>query len=96
MTSMVEKVARAIYEEDDVWSAAFPWPNMPSSDQSADNYRRIARAAIQAMREMTPGMIDASSYATTIGDEGVYRIGIDKQGALEVWEAAIDAALKEE
>jgi len=85
MTSMVEKVARAIYEEMDL-----------SDSLALPEAERYARAAIQAMREMTPGMIDASSYATTIGDEGVYRIGIDKQGALEVWEAAIDAALKEE
>lgn len=44
----LEAVAKAIYEEDDVWSAAFPWPKMGSKEQSADNYRRIARAAISA------------------------------------------------
>lgn len=60
MTDMVEKVARAIYEADDVWSAAFPWPDMPPTrEQSADEYRRVARAAIEAMREPTEEQLDA-------------------------------------
>jgi len=58
--NMIETVAKAIYEEDDAWSAAFPWPSMPSSDQSADNYRRIARAAIEAMNIPTQAMCRAT------------------------------------
>lgn len=45
----VERVAKAIYEADDPWSEAFPWPTMGSKEQSAENYRRIAKAAIEAM-----------------------------------------------
>ncbi|WP_421591111.1 hypothetical protein [Shinella sp. M27] len=51
--SKIEEVAKAIYEADDVWSEAFPWPAMGSKEQSADNYRRIARAAVDALREPT-------------------------------------------
>lgn len=47
-TDVIERVAKAIYEADDVWSSAFPWPTMGSNEQSADNYRRIARAALDA------------------------------------------------
>ena len=56
MNEMIERVAKAIYEADDVWSAAFPWPTMASENQSADEYRRIARAAIAAMRVPTATM----------------------------------------
>lgn len=47
----IERVAKAIYEADDPWSEAFPWPNMGSKEQSAENYRRIAKAAISAMKK---------------------------------------------
>lgn len=59
MTDKINRVAKAIYEADDVWSAAFPWPSMPSKDQSADNYRRIARAAIEVIGEPTEAQLDA-------------------------------------
>lgn len=95
MTSMVEKVARAIYEEDDVWSAAFPWPNMPSSDQSADNYRRIARAAIQAMREPDIEVIGAFWRQKNCGTQEIGHRGKNTDD-YSAWRAAIDAALKEE
>jgi len=49
----IERVAKAIYEADDPWSEAFPWPSMGSKEQSADNYRRIARAAIEAMSALS-------------------------------------------
>lgn len=47
----VERVARAIYAEDDVWHSAFPWPDLQPDQIDPDNYRRIARAAIAAMKE---------------------------------------------
>lgn len=53
MTNIIERVARAIYEEDDPWHKAWPWPDMNVSQGSADVYRRIAEAAIKAMREPT-------------------------------------------
>ena len=47
----VERVARALYEEDDVWHSAFPWPDLQPDQIDTDNYRRLARAAIAAMKE---------------------------------------------
>lgn len=47
---MVERVARAIYEVDDPWSEAWPWPNLNEKQGGADGYRRAARAAIEAMQ----------------------------------------------
>ena len=49
---LVEKVARAIYEADDVWHVAFPWPN-PDALGAAENYRRIATAALAAIKDAT-------------------------------------------
>lgn len=48
-SEMIERVAKAIYEEDDVWSLAWPWPNLHASQESPDAYRRVARAAVKAM-----------------------------------------------
>lgn len=42
--ALIEKVAKAIYEADDPWHAAWPWPN--PKDGHADKIRDIARAAI--------------------------------------------------
>lgn len=47
--SAVERVARALYEEDDPWCKAWPWPNLHSEQGDPDAYRRLARAAIRAM-----------------------------------------------
>lgn len=55
--SMIERVARAIYEADDAWSEAFPWPNLAESPNRPNEYRRVARAAIEAMREPTDEMV---------------------------------------
>ncbi len=53
MSEMIERVAKAIYEEDDPWHKAWPWPDLNESQGSPDTYRRIAAAAIKAMREPT-------------------------------------------
>lgn len=82
MSEMIDRVAKAIYEADDVWSEAFPWPVMGSKDQSPDEYRRIARAAIEAMREPTKAMRLAIAAADWQGstdmnwDDG-YRVMVD-------------------
>lgn len=92
MSEMIERVAKAIYEADDVWSEAFPWPTMGSDEQSADNYRRIARAAIQAMRVPTKEMVLAGLNCDAWAD--------NEGNAVEMlsgtFTAAIDAALKEQ
>ena len=51
MTDLVEEVARAIYEEDDPWHKAWPWPDLQSDQAGVDQYRRIARAAIAVVIE---------------------------------------------
>lgn len=49
----VERVARALYEEDDPWHKAWPWPNLNPEAQggegAAEAYRRLARAAIRSL-----------------------------------------------
>jgi len=45
MTPLIEQIARAIYEADDPWHEAFPWPN-PDGLGAAANYRRIATAIL--------------------------------------------------
>lgn len=44
----VETVARAIYEADDPWHIAFPWPN-PDGLGMAERYREIATAVRAAL-----------------------------------------------
>lgn len=46
---MRERVARALYEEDDVWHKAWPWPDLQEAQGTSDAYRRLADAAIAAM-----------------------------------------------
>lgn len=48
--AMAERVAKAIYEADDPWHPAWPWPDLKDGRDAAENYRRVARAAIEAMR----------------------------------------------
>ena len=42
---LTEQIARALYEADDPWHEAFPWPN-PDGLGVAANYRRIAQAVL--------------------------------------------------
>lgn len=46
----VERVARALYEEDDPWHKAWPWPDLQPDQGAPDAYRRLAKAAIAAMK----------------------------------------------
>lgn len=86
--SKIEEVAKAIYEADDVWSEAFPWPAMGSKEQSADNYRRIARAAIEALREPTANMVLTGLVRSERDD-----IELTLEEVEELWRAMIDDAL---
>jgi hypothetical protein len=56
MSEMIERVAKAIYEADDPWHSAFPWPNLSEKQAGVDAYRRCARAAIGAMRPSSNAM----------------------------------------
>ena len=91
MSEMIERVAKAIYEEDDPWHKAWPWPDLNEKQGSADAYRRIAAAAIKAMHEPTPDMV-ASGVNQALN--GVRPIGFSvKDYVAELHGAMIDAAL---
>ncbi len=90
MSEMIERVAKAIYEEDDPWHKAWPWPNLNESQGSPEPYRRIAAAAIKAMREPSDQMLEAVG-AIEIGCRRDCTVG--RYRGLQIYEAAIDAAL---
>lgn len=76
MTSMVELVARAINKE------------LTGSEENVNDFRRrLARAAIEAMREPTEAMIDA-------GENTGINLWIQFEAVI-AWQAMIDAALAE-
>jgi hypothetical protein len=45
----IEAAARAMYEADDPWCKAWPWPMQDHPNSNPDTYRRIARAAAPAL-----------------------------------------------
>lgn len=64
---LVERVAKAIYEEDDPWAKVWPWPN--PKEVGADKYRDIARAAITACQsEIREECAKVAEAAERIGD----------------------------
>lgn len=77
MSEMVERVARAVYEADDPWSDAFPWPDLNESQNSPETYRRIARAAIEAMRRPTDEVAVALDRVPGGWGRGAWIEGID-------------------
>jgi hypothetical protein len=86
MSEMVERVARAMFEDDQ-----FDYePKMPTWEETGarEEYRRKAKIAIRAMREPSEAMIDAAY--TGYDSEG---FGIGRHDALTVWQAMIDATL---
>ena len=91
MTSMVERVARALYEllRKDFRDQAV-WERTTEMDREV--FRPFARAAIVAMREPTDEMVDAGFHKADTNDrsERAYRWVAD-----DVWHAMIDAALEE-
>ncbi len=86
MSEMVERVARALIES----GGSTPWEEMdnPNSDAPTwyrDHYFRMARAAIEAMREPPKEMINAA-LTSGIGDD-------EADGHALAWRAMIDEAL---
>jgi len=91
VSEMIERVAKAIYEEDDPWHKAWPWPNLNESQGSPEPYRRIAAAVIKAMREPSEAMIDrfvSRALCVSISGEGGW-----SEYARAQWQTMIDAAL---
>ena len=81
MTEMVERVAQAIRESEE-------WSSFWSEEESLV----LARAAIEAMRELTERMMDVTGKSITIhGTEFTFCVeDLVKNG---MWQAVIDAAL---
>tara|TARA_R110000868_G_scaffold230196_1_gene483325 strand:+ start:289 stop:555 length:267 start_codon:yes stop_codon:yes gene_type:complete len=87
MTDMIERVARALYEN---FAAE---PNDKSFAALANTWRKPARAAIAAMRDCTPEMLDAGSAAHPAG--GYVRETLLTDIIECEWVAMCDAALEE-
>lgn len=83
MNEMIERVARALFEEEWDDKSSDPWESAEEDEREA--WRKSARAAIEAMREPTAAMEDAMEGVTEYGGH------ISPSNA---WHAAIDAALK--
>lgn len=81
MSEMVERVGEALRKE---CLAIF------GSTWSNDNAWRLAKAAIEAMRQPTPEM---SAAGTRIGDD--FYSGVADYEAEGIWEDMIDAALSD-
>ena len=92
MSEMIERVAKAIYEEDDPWHKAWPWPNLNESQGSPEPYRRIAAAAIRAMRDPSDAILDVMHDRIQILVDPAKRTA-DIQNNRDLWQAMIDAAL---
>lgn len=90
--SMVERVARTIHEHHafECIGEDTPWDEVNEVfEQAQDDYRKVARAVIEAMREPTDEIKEA-------GSGFIYEAwGDGKIIAAEAWEAMIDAALKD-
>lgn len=85
MNEMIERVARAVYEARNSGRATVAeWLELPQAVRAEE--RRDARAAIEAMREPTEGMVQAAhEEAPHIGSVFWWHS----------WRAMIDAALKD-
>jgi len=84
VNEMVERVARAMFNDDEAHSDSWGWDQHPPRDWDADQiedcergtYRRNARAAIEAMREPTEAMIRAGEDG--FSPAGTYGMMIDE------------------
>lgn len=93
-TSMIEKVARAIYEGRN-GTGAKAWGALPNSHR--DPYRADARAAIAAMREPSERMVYVGEgYADFVLPLGHDNSGDGRRKEMRMaFTAMIDAALKD-
>lgn len=81
MSEMVERVAKAIYEDRN-GPKCYPWGSRTKSHRAP--YLADARAAIEAMRDLNVSMI----LKATGG-------GVKRQSNGEFWRAVIDSALSQ-
>lgn len=93
--SMIERVARAILQCDIGTGEPLVCQLAFIIDDPKLSAAIIARAAIEAMREPTPEMVDILRDERRITHESPCRPYITDSDMQEGWRAAIDAALKE-
>lgn len=86
MTTMIERVARAIEEAALLQRVSYKAWGAAGGIIPPLRMDEIARAAIQAMREPTAGQ---SHFMTSV-------VALSEDPALALWQAMIDAALAEE
>lgn len=80
--TMVDVIAKAMQST----GGTGGWPDLPESRR--EGWRKLARAALEAMRDMPEFMLDAAMLAESDRTVG---------GKIRAqWSAAIDAALSEE
>jgi hypothetical protein len=102
---MVERVAKAIFDaEFDFLGIESPWPDADrvyaiAAMRTPEDFRAIARAAIEAMREPTPSMAEAGKRAQIEVESSPFDIGVPIHKTLiergvAFWRGAIDEALK--
>ena len=84
MSEMVERVAKALYiAEIGPAIGPFDWDIDEAGEVAARNYRKMARAAIEAMREPTEAMVRAGGDVTE--SDAI---------AIATWHAMIDEAIR--
>lgn len=99
----VEKVARAIYELDaSNRGCAVDWSEFEWTPNMRKAFFPMARAALQALREPSEGMVEAIQTEVDIFPEDQPRPSpnyvqfISRDEAVAIWHAGIDAALSED
>ncbi len=85
MREMVERVAKAMAESGRIDDGE------RASETTDDGWERLARAAIAAMREPTPAMIEAAIKTWDQYAAGHRLLGSDVE---DIWQAMIDKALE--
>jgi hypothetical protein len=93
MSDMVEKVARALWNAESVRATDRPrrveWAE--ESEKTQENWRHMARAAIEALREPTEEMCNDG---WDVGRDMVASYGFAIGGETPIWQAMIDTALE--
>ncbi|MHC2481539.1 hypothetical protein [Rhizobium leguminosarum] len=103
--SMIERVAKAIYDVTSVDDVTLPWEKAKAGQRAL--HMELAQAAIEAMREPTREMLKPIAFGEWPEDKeiglamqrklglGVIPPNSEMEQAAGQWSRAIDAALKE-
>ena len=92
MTDMIERVARAIHEKQ---YGSITSPYGDPQDQKTKWSKVLARVAIEAMREPTGEMLDASlGHMVPANKQEQFMVQETRKEDAITWQAMIDAALK--